>query len=173
MVRNEILHGLEYFPRAGVLSFKGVRYMIIRPETLMGIQKAAEKALGHKADGIFYSAGFTGGYLSSKKYRDVFGLKPAGVARFMARMGGQIGWGKLSIEKLDLANRSLTATAQNSPFAAAYGRSRRPVCHILRGIFGGLGEVIFGTPVKVIETQCAAKGDKLCRFEASASRIRR
>jgi hypothetical protein len=167
MAGNDILCGLKYAPSKGAITFKGVRYMIVRPETLMAMQKAAEKALGRNADEISYSAGFTGGYLSSKKYRAVFGLKPAEVARFMARMGGQIGWGKFTIERLNMAKRTLEATVRGSAFAEAYGRSQRPVCHVIRGIFGGLCEAVFDTKVKVAEDKCIAKGDRCCRFRVT------
>ncbi|MDQ7779758.1 MAG: V4R domain-containing protein [Planctomycetota bacterium] len=170
--KNKILQSLEYSPRKGSLTFKNVRYMIVRPETIVGMQKAAERALGSQAAEIFYEAGFTGGYLSSRKYRDVFGLKPAAVARFMAAMGGEIGWGGFSIVKLDLRRRRLEAVVRNSPFAEAHGKSRRPVCHVLRGIFGGLCEVIFDRRVRVAEIKCAAKGDGLCRFRVVAERER-
>ena len=181
-MKNEIICALKFDARAGSLSFKGVRYMLIRPETVAALQIEMEKLNPRACAAALYEAGRTGGYLSSKKYREVFNYTPAQTARFMAKMGSQIGWGRFVIKKLDVKCGILIAEVINSPFAVAYKamqsqqpRIRNPksairnpqsgVCHVIRGIFGGMAQALFEKPVKVVETKCLAKGDRLCRFE--------
>ena len=38
------------------------------------------------------------------------------------------------------------------------------VCHLLRGVLGGLGATIFGTPVEADEVRCRAAGDSVCHI---------
>jgi predicted hydrocarbon binding protein len=99
---NDILNGLEFVPDGGALMFKDVRYLLIRPETIVEIQKALDEEMGSERAGqVFYRAGHRGGSLSSKKFREDFNLDPVDIVRFMAKMGGQIGWGRMEIEKVD------------------------------------------------------------------------
>ncbi len=71
---NSILAELKFDPARGAFLYNDVRYLLIRPETLIAFQKAAEERLGTQADELLYAGGFTGGTLSGKKYREVFGL---------------------------------------------------------------------------------------------------
>ena len=66
MSENTILKQLEYAPETGSLSFKGVRYLLMRPETISGLQIEMEQLIGEKTREVFYQGGFRGGYLSSK-----------------------------------------------------------------------------------------------------------
>ena len=161
---NSFLAELGFEPELGALFYQGVRYLLIRPETLSAFQKAVEEKLGAEADELLYAGGFAGGSLSAKKYRDVFKLTAEQSVAFMAQMGTEIGWGKLEIERLDMAAGELTVRVESSPFAAAYGRSERGVCHLVRGVFAGLASGIFLREVTVLEAECAAMGHEHCKI---------
>ncbi len=161
---NSILADLKFDPTHGALLYNGVRYLLIRPETLIAFQQAAEEKLGAGADELLYAGGFTGGALSAKKYREVFGLTDVQSVEFMAKMGTEIGWGRLQIVSFDVAKRELVLTAESSPFAGAYGRSDRGVCHLVRGVFGGLASGIFDCTVEAREEECLAIGHTRCKF---------
>ena len=98
---NEILRELHFDKETGGLFYQEVRYLLIRPETLMAFQKAIEKEMGEKASQIFYQSGFEGGSLSSKKYQEAFGFSDTQIIHFMIEMGSQIGWGKFELERFD------------------------------------------------------------------------
>ena len=163
-MENEILQGLEWDAEWGRLTFKEVRYLLIRPETLIDFQKAVEAELGERTGELIYAGGYTGGSLSSRRYKEVFGYSDEEIVNFMCRMGGQIGWGRFEVEALDPTAGRLVVRVYDSPFAEAYGPSDHGVCHFIRGVMAGLAAGIFGADVRAVETECAARGDPHCRF---------
>jgi len=53
----------------------------------------------------------------------------------------------------------------HSPFAESYGSSLKPVCHLIRGVLGGMASVIFGRKTEGKEVFCSVKGEPFCQFE--------
>jgi predicted hydrocarbon binding protein len=163
---NRILSDLMYDPAAGRLSFKDVRYLLIRPDTLVEFQKAVEAEVGWERCGAMMMAGgITGGARSAARYKSEFGLTDAQVADFMCTMGREIGWGHFTLIELSDAPQGLVVEVLDSPFAAAYGDSDHGVCHLIRGVLAGLASGIFASTVRSAETACRARGDAVCRFE--------
>jgi hypothetical protein len=74
MTKNSILDELEYDPASGALCYKDVRYLLIRPETIVGFQKAIEKQSQTAAIDALFQGGYQGGYLSAKKYKETQNL---------------------------------------------------------------------------------------------------
>lgn len=171
---NSILADLKFDGARGALLYQEVRYLLIRPETLIAFQKAAEAKLGEQADELLYAGGFTGGTLSARKYREVFGLSDEQSVQFMANMGTEIGWGRIQICHLDVPKGELELEVEASPFAAAYGPAERGVCHLIRGVFAGLAQGIFGREVAAREEECLAMGHPRCRMaiQAQVPRLR-
>jgi predicted hydrocarbon binding protein len=96
---------------------------------------------------------------------ETFGLSDREAVEFMCRMGGELGWGQLRLVRWDRDAQSLEVEVTSSPFAGAYaGESRSGVCHLLRGVFGGLGATVFGVPVESDELRCLAAGDSMCQI---------
>jgi predicted hydrocarbon binding protein len=148
-----------------------VRYLLIRPETLAQFQKALEERLGEEAQEVLYRGGFTGGCLSTKKYKEEFGYGDEETVRFMMTMGGQIGWGNFEVEEFDPEAKRLIVTVTCSAFAEVYGRSTDPVCHMTRGVMAGMTQTLFNEDVDASETHCLAKGDDVCRFLIEAKLV--
>ncbi len=162
---KSILEEINFLPEKGGLFFKEVRYLLIRPETLVTFQKAIEKELGGKASEILYQSGVQGGTLSSKSYREVLGLSDEKIIYFMIEMGSQIGWGRFELERFDPSQKSLVVKVYHSPFAEAYGFSTKSVCHFIRGVLGGMATIVFGREMIAKELACISRGDPCCRFE--------
>ena len=165
---NTLLSELKWNADSGALLYNDVRYLLIRPETLMAFQKAVEAEVGRERAGeLLYAGGFTGGQLSGKRFQEVFGLNEQQAVEFMCRMGGEIGWGKFEVKKLEIGHSTwrLEVHVHNSVFACAYTRSEYPVCHLIRGVMGGLVAGLSGGEVWAREAACAARGDPDCRFE--------
>ncbi len=161
---NSILDNLEYDAEEGRIAFKGVPYMVIRPDTVVDFQKAVEADVGDKVAEMMMAGGYTGGALSSRRYKEVFNYSHEEIVAFMCKMGGEIGWGKFEVEKLDVEGKELIVVVRNSPFAEAYGDADEGVCHMIRGVMAGMAAGIFGTEAESEETLCRAKGDEVCRF---------
>jgi len=144
----------------GALSYRGSRYLLVRPETLAALQQAVEAALGGRAAACLVAGGRAGG---GSALRALEG-SPEQLVERLLKMGGEIGWGVFALERL--APRELVVTVENSPIARAYGGAAGPVCHLTRGVLERLAELAFAGPAVVTETACAATGAPLCRFEA-------
>ncbi len=164
MAENPILDELIYDPSSGSLTYKGVRYLLIRPETVSGFQKAINESYGKEADNSLFEGGFTGGSLSAKKYKELNNLSDRGIIEFMMNMGNQIGWGYFSLERYDPKTKRLQISVANSPFAQAYGKSSHGVCHLTRGVLTGMAAFLFDTDCNSTEIECRAKGDTKCLF---------
>jgi predicted hydrocarbon binding protein len=173
MAENRILAEMAYDGERGALCFQDVRYLLIRPETLVSLQAALEAEIGPaRAGEILYASGYTGGRLSGRKYREAFGLNEREAAEFMCRMGGEIGWGRFHLVELDAQARRLVVEVIASPFAQSENGATRAseagVCHFIRGVLGGLGSGLFEAAVEAREVSCLARGNGLCRFEVQA-----
>lgn len=138
-------------------------YILIRPETLVSVQKAVEAALGPAAAECVAAGGRAGGGRATAL---LGGEAPARVARLLAQ-GGEIGWGEFTLERLTAT--SLAVSVAGSPFARAYGGATAPVCHLTRGVLEALAATVLERPATVRETACAAMGAAQCRFETVAS----
>lgn len=163
---NEILDSLEYLPDGGALLYKGIRYLLVRPDTVIEMQRVVEAALGFEKMGqTFYLAGQKGGSLSAEKFRREEQLSPEAIVRFMARMGGQLGWGRMEVNSLNEESGMLELEVFHSVFAETYGQSEAPVCHLIRGVFAGTWGGAIERDVIGLETQCrAVEGPGPCKF---------
>ncbi|CAB1083390.1 hypothetical protein D1AOALGA4SA_10960 [Olavius algarvensis Delta 1 endosymbiont] len=168
MSENQILDELVYESASGSLLYKGVRYLLIRPETLAGFQKALAETCGQKGGAALYDGGYAGGSLSAQKYKALHNFSDEEIVEFMMNMGNQIGWGNFSLVSYDAPLKHLCVAVDDSPFAQAYGPSSRAVCHLIRGVLAGLAEVLFDGKCTAAEVQCRAMGDEACRFEIEA-----
>ncbi|MBI4635540.1 MAG: hypothetical protein HY727_04235 [Candidatus Rokubacteria bacterium] len=145
---------------AGRLFYRGARYLLVRPETLAALQRAVEAELGARAPEPLAAGGRVGGGAAAR----ALGGAPRALVERLLGMGGEIGWGEFSLERLSAVE--LVVTVRHSPFAEAYGRAEGPVCHLTRGVLDGLARLVLLGPLPVVETACAAAGAPLCRFEA-------
>ena len=135
-------------------------YILIRPETLAGVQKALEAALGGGAGECLAAGGRAGGGRATSA---LAGAAPERVARLLAQ-GREIGWGDFTLERL--TPTSLAVSVAGSPFARAYGGATAPVCHLTRGVLEALAAAVLQGRVRVRETACTAVGAARCRFES-------
>jgi uncharacterized protein len=165
MGNGNLLDSFVFSDDTGSIHFNGVRYMIIRPETICTLQRLVEERFGDAATDIFFTSGLTGGRLSTVKYMQSFGHSKEEAVRYMCDMGGQIGWGKFILEEFNDSSGKICIRVVNSPFAAYYGESEKPVCHFIRGIVAGIAFGVFGRSKEVVETHCLSKKDAFCRFE--------
>jgi len=168
MSKNQILDELVYEQSSGSLRFKGVRYLLIRPETLVGFQKALVQNCSEDADYNLFEGGFAGGSLSAQKYKDLHNFSDHEIIEFMMNMGNQIGWGNFSLVRYDPSVKQLCVAVKDSPFAEAYGQSSQSVCHLIRGVLAGMASVLFGGACSAEELECRARGDEDCRFVIEA-----
>jgi predicted hydrocarbon binding protein len=145
---------------AGRLSYRGSRYLLIRPETLAALQRALESTAGGAAAECFVAGGRAGGGKATASFSGAGRER----AEALVAMGTRIGWGKFSLERF--APHELVITVAGSPFAEAYGSAHAPVCHLIRGVLEALASAVLTGRPRVTEAACVATGAALCRFEA-------
>ncbi|MBI2932660.1 MAG: hypothetical protein HYY16_13515 [Planctomycetes bacterium] len=151
---------IELEREPGRVAIRGIRYLLIQPATLVGFQKAAEAA-GGEVEEWLAAGGREGGRRSSSKLRELIRLEGREFAQKYLDMGADIGWGVFRVTQF--ADRAFEVEVTGSPFAEAYGRAPRPVCHFTRGVIAGLGDTLFGA-ARCEEVECAATGATRCRF---------
>lgn len=93
-----------------------------------------------------------------------YGLKKDKLRQWLKDIAEFTGWGTLEFIKLDFTERTAIIRAVNSTVAELYGKTDKPVDHILRGYIAGGGSVSFEQNVDAIETKCKAMGHKYCEF---------
>ena len=162
-MKNEVIEGLEYNEEEGILSYKGIRYFLIRPETLLEIYQNMKAHATVMTDDAFFNAGYKGVSLSMKAYKEEFGIEAKDMIPFVINMGSLLGWGKLSLLSMESDVRRMIFEVKNSVFAQGPASSE-PVCHTLRGVFTAIGEAFFQEKVDCQEVKCLAMGDPECRF---------
>jgi uncharacterized protein len=145
----------------GALMDQTRRYLLIRPEAMMGIfrrlpEPARRQALEALAESILEQ-----GSDSARAYAAMEGGEA--LARTVAATAPQLGWGVWNIRvEPDL----ICLEVRNSPFAAGFGASETPVCYPILGMVRAVSVLIFGRDTDVREIECAACGASLCHFEA-------
>jgi predicted hydrocarbon binding protein len=163
----DVLDRLSCDEGQGRIDLSGVRYMIVRPETFVELQRAMEEEVGHDRAGELVAAGGrAGGRASTRRFIVAAGLAGRAAAEAMAAMGPQIGWGHFLLESYQAEPGRLAVVVRGSPFAEAYGPSPRPVCHAIRGIVQGIAEAVFDGEARAREERCSACGAGDCRFVA-------
>jgi uncharacterized protein len=151
---------LEFDPDRGEYRDGAIRYMMIRPDALMGlIAELPEAMRPHAMEGFMRAIRRIGGH-SARTYQDA---GTDDLLRTIEETAPQLGWGRWTLTRTE---DGLALTVENSPFVAGAGASPHPVCAPIRGMLTAVGEMTLGD-VTVTETACAATGSPRCRFTVS------
>lgn len=158
---------LVFDAAAGEYRDGAIRYMMIRPDALMGILAELPEAMRPQVLEAFARSITRAGGNSARSYQSAGAASPEQLVATIAATAPELGWG---IWKLSLGHQRLDLDVRNSPFAAGIGTSDTPVCHPIKGMLAAIGPMILGSAVTVTETRCAAMsgGEGNCRFEVTA-----
>src|SRR5207245_11453862 len=105
--------------RAGTRVTPPPGYILIRPETLVALQKAVESALGARAAECLVAGGLAGG----AKAIAALDLPKDERVRRLLEAGREIGWGDFALERP--TPTELVVSVGDSPFARVYGQIGR------------------------------------------------
>ena len=145
-----------------------IRYMMIRPDALMGLfarlpDHQRLTALQALAGSIQEFGG-----RSAQSYRALGATDAAAMLDTIAQTAPQLGWGVWTFRR---DGASIRLDVVNSPFAAGAGASAHPVCHAIVGMLRAIGPQVMGGPVRAVETRCAAQvGGEPCHFSMAIER---
>lgn len=147
-----------------------VRYMLIRPDALMGaIMRLSPDARAGMLAALHASVLDFGGRSAGNYNRTA--TRP--LIEVVAGTAPDLGWGRWSVSTDADAIR---VTVEDSPFAAPIAadlatdpeapRPEGPVCTAMTGMLSAVGTIMGGAPVTALETRCAAlHGGGACHFE--------
>jgi predicted hydrocarbon binding protein len=158
---------LEFDPDGGELRLGNLRYMLLRPETLSEIQKGVEDRLGPKSSEYLYAAGASWAVGALNRLKSALEEAPEDLAAALCGQATKLGWGHWELAGFEPEKKTLAVRVTGSPFAAAYGQSDEPVCHLAAGAVGGCAESLFRMPTACSELACRAQGDPHCLFAAT------
>lgn len=153
---------LHWDTQSGQITDADRRYLMLRADVLMGIFRKLEPQAQAQALAAFGQAVRESGSKSAQSY---FQSQHNDAPRFLQTMeaySAELGWGKWAFNQNTPGQWELIV--HNSPFAAGFGASEKPVCSAIAGMLSAVGTLIAQTPVSVEETACAAQGCKHCKF---------
>lgn len=147
---------------AGAWFDQSRRYMMIRPEALMGIFRPLPEPERARALAALEASIFEQGSDSARAYVAMGGTGEA-LLGVIEATAPELGWG---LWRFARGEGTVSLEVRNSPFAAGFGPSRTPVCAAIAGMARAVSTIVLGRPTIAVETQCAAMGAENCRFEA-------
>ena len=154
---------LQFDPARGEYRDGAIRYLMIRPDALMGILHQLPEAMRPEVLAAFARSIAQHGGQSARSYQAAGATGAAQLAATIQDTAPELGWGRWA---LTLGEDRIGLTVANSPFAAGHGPSATPVCHPILGMLRAIGPMLLGHSVDASETACAATGAPNCRFEA-------
>jgi len=149
-------------PQSGEISSGGIRYLLMRPDVLMGVAHELEGVTPEVFLKALKKSAFHHGRRSFERYRDegrFAGLDPL---ESTCNIAASLGWGEWVVHRQPHGNRLIEV--RNSPFAAGFGASRIPVCAPIVGILEAVTMVFQGPTAQVEEIACCSQGADVCRF---------
>lgn len=148
----------------GEIRDRDIPYLLIRPDSLMGIFRFLPDADRPAAFEAFVRSITYHGRGSAQSYRTLGADQADALLATIQETAPQLGWGRWTLMRTGADGLSLTV--ENSPFASGYGASDAPVCAPIRGMLQAVGGLVFGVDVTARETACAATGASRCTFDA-------
>jgi predicted hydrocarbon binding protein len=156
---------LTFDPERGEYRDGDIRYMMIRPDALMGMIAELPADVRPLALEAFARSIRRFGGRSARAYQAAGAVEADALLTAIQQTAPQLGWG---IWKLDRTATGLILTVRNSPFAADAAQGPVPVCAPIRGMLTAVGEMVLAVSVTVTETACTATGGPECRFTVAA-----
>lgn len=154
---------LEWDAENGAIHDRDIPYLLIRPDSLMGIFEFLPETERAAAFEAFARSIAHYGKGSAESYQALGAAQADALMATIAETAPQLGWGIWSLTR---SADGLSLCVTNSPFAAGYGDSDVPVCAPIRGMLEAVGGLTLGVTVSVRETGCVSQGAEICTFEA-------
>jgi uncharacterized protein len=153
----------------GEIHDRDIPYLLIRPDSLMGIFRFLPDADRPAAFEAFVLSITHHGRSSAQNYQTLGANQADALLATIQETAPQLGWGRWTLAPTGPDGLSLSV--ENSPFASGYGASDVPVCAPIRGMLQAVGGLIFGVDVTARETACAATGASCCTFDVRQDKI--
>ncbi len=162
--------GIIYNPDNGELSLWKMPFFMMPMESFSFYQKKLIEMYGKEAYDVWYILGQRHGYDADSILLKKYGLRyVTGNYTMFAGQGDLVGVGTLKVVHAEPQTYYLRHVDYNSPLAVTYKKlfqkPELPVDHYLRGLSVGVLMALDGGKLVCVETQCIARGAKMCIFE--------
>ena len=139
------------------------RYLLLRPEALMGVFHRLDPAARLAALQAFADSVAEMGEDSARAYEAMGGGSGEALAATVAASAPDLGWGTW---RFGFPSGAVHLEVRDSPFAAGFGPAQHAVCMPITGMVRAVAGLVLGCPAMAVETECAAMGAPCCRFRA-------
>lgn len=162
----DLLGRMAWVASRGAIMDGDRRYLMLRADALMGIFRELPPDVRRPAMEAFAASIRKHGGRSAQAYFDEQGARPEALIETITAYSPALGWGSWQIAARTA--EGFDVTVESSPFAEGFGHSSDPVCHPIVGMLQAVGAIVYGQPVMVVETACAAQsGIDRCRFRVA------
>ncbi len=120
-----------------------------------------ENLLGDATHAVLKKIGEDFGKKIFAHAQEKYGADPETAFRFVLQNLEKLGWGAFWNIKINQEGKEITLELHNPNEAYNDGI---PSCYHIEGILRGLAKGILGDDIAIRETECTAKGDKVCKF---------
>lgn len=139
------------------------RYLMLRPEALMGVFRRLDPPARLQALQAFVDSVVEMGADSARAYQAMGGGSGEALAATVSASAPDLGWG---VWRFSFTPGEVRLEVHDSPFAAGYGPAPHPVCMPITGMVQAVAGMVLGCPASATETGCVAMGAPSCRFRA-------
>lgn len=154
--------------QAGQLTDEGIRYVMMRPDVLMGVAHELPPEDAPRFFKALENSAFRHAQASFSHYQSRRTVAAKDILSNWFLTAASLGWGTWSMAHA--ADGSHEIDVLNSPFAAGHGPSNAPVCGAITGVLKAMVLVAYGAVGDVREVACAAQGSPSCRFDVTPVR---
>ena len=155
----------------GALFLGAHRYMLIRPDALMGLFVRLRSDERITAFSAIAASVRENGAKSAASYAGMGMEQAEKLTQTIMETAPQLGWGQW---ELSYDINGLELSVHNSPFVAGFGLSDNPVCAPICGMLEAVCTQIFGKSGTAVETRCASQSSDgqraavACQFRVDA-----
>jgi uncharacterized protein len=153
---------ISYRPENGEIADEGIRYMLLRPDVLMGLAKELPGITAGQFLGALRKVACRNVQSSFAQYRRDGRFSGSDVLDSTCRIAASLGWGSWLVTSEQ--DGTVIVRVRNSPFAAGFGPSQGPVCAPIAGVLQAVAQVSQVAAAEIEEISCAAQGASECRF---------
>ena len=145
----------------GEIDDHGIRYVLMRPDVLMGIGKYAEGIPWETFLRALETSVTRHVAASFAQYQADGRFSGSEYLEACCTIAASLGWGMWSVSATEAGQ--IILEVQNSPFAAASGPSSGTVCAPISGVLRAIS-IAQQWVTEVEEFCCVSRGDPICRF---------
>ena len=156
---------LEWDADKGEIVDGSVRYLLIRPDTLMSMFALLPPEPRAQALAALMRSTRQFGANSARRYLSMAAEDGERLLATITQTAPQLGWGIWTLSRD--GDRAFSLEVGNSPFAAGYGPAEHPVCAPIAGMLAAVTGLVTGVAMQGEEIACAATGAAVCRFRAT------